>query len=173
MNLRPMPPGAPGADLGVAHLLKHWCSPHEMWEDIADGVPPELRPAALVARFGRDGEAPIWEQASNPGPALRQDWAVLQQAYSHGYFACIHTLVRGLPDPPHRPFRRDPTRRGVHLAHVGEGVLLYIRQGVLYTAFRPVDFKLSSHDCPPRDANSVSLRRQIAPVFARKKLARI
>ena len=173
MNLQPLPPGKPGSDLGVAHMLKHWCSPHEMWEDIAHDIPAELRPGAPAERFDALSPTPLWEQASAPSPELREHWRMLIQAYEQGYFACVSALVSDLPDPPSRRFMPDPSRPGVLVTHAGEGVLLYTRRGMLYTAYRPVDFKLTSHACPPRDARSVSLRRKMAPVFARKKLARL
>jgi len=48
MSLRMLPDGRPGEDLGIAHTLKHYLSPAEMWEDVAQDVDERLRPRAAV-----------------------------------------------------------------------------------------------------------------------------
>jgi len=182
MKLRLLPPGRPDQHLGLSHTLKHYLKPQEMWADICDQVAPEHRPRA-VAEALPALDPPAWEQWETPPAELRAAWPLLEPAYEHGYAALILELADALPEPsryvvcgtsghPAQPWVVRDYRRA---CDAGRGVLLMVRwRGggwQLYSAFRPKDFKLKRHECPPNDSASVSIRRKLAELDVSKRIA--
>ncbi len=174
MKLELLEPGGPDEHLGLSHTLKHYLRPQEMWEDICDDVDPAQRPGAAAGSLPRL-TPPAWEQWRDPPASLRGAWAQLEPAYREGYGALILALADALPDPtgdPHACWIRRDFRR---TSHAGDGVLLTIRWRaggwLLHTAYRPMDFRLARHECPPTDSKSVSIRRRLAELAAVRRMA--
>ncbi len=182
MKLQLLPPGGPDEHLGLSHTLKHYLRPQEMWQDICDEVEPACRPRA-VAQALPILAPPSWEQWEAPPEALREAWRRLAPAYEHGYGVLILALAEALPEParhvaggsqghPSQPWVVRGHRRA---CDAGLGVLLMVRwRGggwQLYSAYRPMDFKLARHECPPTDRTSVDTRRRLAELAARRRIA--
>lgn len=166
--------GNPGEHAGISHALKHYLDPREMWEDIAGEVEPHLRPLAFCERLP-PLTPPVWEQWQAPTRELAPLWNSLRPLYRLGYARIVRALAEPLAEPftPGSPWARGDDSHG---AHIGQGVVLWVRRAPngwrMTTAYRPVDFKLREHACPPRDATSVSLRGAIARFQADRHLAR-
>lgn len=170
MSVIPWPDGIPGDRAGIAHTVKHWLDPREMWDDIADAVDDPLRPRAVLEAL--DVPAP-WEVAYAPTAALIARWTTLRAPYRQGYLSVVLAGVAAHATPPQSWTPIDSGRRAAALAG-GIFVVIAPSRGewALATAHRPIDFKLKDPDCPPRDAKSVHLRTMMTELAARKKLAR-
>lgn len=166
MDLELLPPGRPGEDLGVAHLLKHWLNPGEQWDDLAQDVPADARPrdlrAALPATL-----TPIWDNPTRPDGTVRSRWGQLETVYRQGYGAVVQHLAAAIDSPDQAPLawvrggaQRLPTWVDSH-----SGVVLRVRRvrevWQLYTAFRPSIRQYAEMPCPPQDAASVQLRKRL------------
>lgn len=173
MKPLPLPHGLPGQRLGIAHTLKHWLSPSEMWEDLASDLPAAVRPRPTWQRLREAGIDPCVE-AGAPGPALQDLWNSLQPVHREGYQQTITRLCSTHMEPPHAPWWHIP-ERDHWMAHVGDGVLVRVsRNGAgwaLWSSFRGLDFRLNDYSCPPQDAASVSLRMKLAVLGAQQRIA--
>ncbi len=165
MTPRLMPAGRPGEHLGISHTICHYLCPREMWQDIADDVAPELQPRTVWSEVGHDPEA---ERAVLA-------WDGLGRVYRDGYGAVLAHLYQAFATPEEWWSRPHGRANWARQAHVGDGVVMRVwwhrDAWELYTAFRPADFKLSDYGCPPTDAGSVQLRRRMAEVVARGRVA--
>ena len=182
MKLLLLPPGGPSEHLGLSHTLKHYLRPQEMWEDICDDVEPAQRPRAVADELPMLSP-PVWDQWKTPPAALADAWDRLHPAYEHGYGALILSLAEALPEPsryvacgtcgtPSDPWVARGSRR---VCDAGAGVVLMVNWGrggwLLYSALRPMDFKLGRHECPPTDQRSVSIRRKLAELATQRRMA--
>ncbi|MFH1468457.1 MAG: hypothetical protein ABIO70_28970 [Pseudomonadota bacterium] len=172
MRLRLLPDGRPGEHLGLSHTLKHYLKPNEMWADLCEDIEPHLRPLGACERLPAL-DPPTWEQWQDPPPPLAGAWDQLRPVYRQGY----GRLVLELADPLDDPGVGEgwvPRKRGF-ACHAGDGVILEVAAGQedwrLHSAWRPMDFKLRRHECPPTDARSVSIRRKIAEHAAARRVA--
>ena len=176
MNLILLPDGKPTEHLGISHMLRHWCRPQELWEDLL--LPPEplhtvpsgCRPPILWELLAAARQVPEQEL-----PWVGLDWERLRVPYRQGYAAVVTALAVALPPPPQAPWVRHP--KGYWMAHIGAGVLLGVKarrnDNQFHTAYRATDFKLRNYRCPPQDPQSVSLRRRIAEHQAAQRLAHL
>lgn len=173
MRVLPMPEGAPGVHQGISHTIKHYLSPPEMWEDVADGVPEAVRPARQSERLERLDPG-AWARMPRANADLSAAWGSFAATFREGYWHLVEPLLAAMPAPPAAPWVRDV--KGVWRAHAGDGIVVEVtsRGGEwhLWTALRPSDFVLRDYRCPPRDPRSVSLRRKLAIAFAARKVAR-
>lgn len=171
MSVVPWPNGVPGERLGIAHTVKHWLDPREMWEDVAEPADDDARPRHVLRTL--DVPHP-WEQAYSPSPILASRWSELGVIYRTGYLTVLLDSLARHAELPERWARIAAGRRA---AATTDGIYVEVRPArdgrwQLYTAYRPADFKLVNPECPPRDPTSVQLRRGIATLQARRKLAR-
>ncbi len=182
MKLQLLPPGGPDEHLGLSHTLKHYLRPQEMWEDICDDVAAEHRPRAVVQALPALSP-PAWEQWEAPPAELAAQWERLRPAYENGYGALILELAGALDEPSRyaacgtsgTPSQAWIVRGYRRVCDAGDGVLLVVRWGhggwQLHSAYRPMDFKLSRHECPPSDSRSVSIRRKLAELANQRRIA--
>jgi hypothetical protein len=170
MALIPWSDGIPGDRAGIAHTLKHWLDPREMWEDIADAVDAQLRPRAVLDALALPSP---WDVAYTPTPELIARWTTLRAAYRQGYLSVV---LAGAAAHASLPESWTPIDSGRRAAALPGGIFVVIApsrgEWALATAHRPFDFKLLDPECPPRDAKSVHLRKMMTELAARKKLAR-
>jgi len=173
MSLRLLPDGRPGEDLGIGHTLKHYLSPTEMWEDVAQDVALHLRPRAVADAWSG---VRLWEVAQDPSAPVRDGWERLRAVYRDGYGALVQEAMTRLGEPTTGEtswVRLGRQWRG--LDEVQALQLWVVRSGDgwrMYTAFRPAMYPYRDHACPPRDAKSVSLRKKISLCKARQQHAR-
>lgn len=165
MQLKLLPEGTLDKHLGISHTIKHWCNPAEMWEDIF------LAPDASVSVPEHCRPYQAWLTLTTHGP----NPSYLSQVYHHGYGHTLQLVASTQPAPDHVPWTKHPN--GYQICHIGEGILLGVRRSKqewrMHTAYRAADFKLKSYHCPPRDPQSVSLRRCIAHHQATQRLSRL
>jgi hypothetical protein len=170
-----LPDGHPGEHLGISHTLKHYLDPREMWEDLAGDLEERLRPSRVAARLFALSAEP-WRLHAEEGRELEGVWNSLRVVYRKGYAGILLALAEELPEPMSAGSPWVSDKKGAWLAHLDDGVVLRVRWGRygwrMETAFRPVDFKLTSHACPPRDARNVAIRRAMARHQAERHLAR-
>lgn len=176
MKVVPLPEGSPRQHQGFSHTLKHYLSPAEMWEDLADDLPQSVRPQGVVESLG-ELDTPAWtQQAPAIEPALAQQWRGLRDAYHVGYIGTVAQHAADVPDPSEAPQRwqRKYNRATTHLGESGIVYRVIRRKGAweMYTAFRVSKYPHPAHWCPPRDAGSVSIRKTISAAWADQLLAR-
>lgn len=170
MAVVPWSDGIPGDRAGIAHTVKHWLDPREMWDDIADGVDIQLRPRAVLEALALHSP---WDFAYAPTAPLIARWTTLRAPYRQGYLSVVLAGVTAHAAPPETWTPIDAGRRAAALPGGIFAVVAPSRgEWALVTAHRPIDFKLVDPDCPPRDPKSVHLRRMMTELAARKKLAR-
>ena len=99
MSLRLLPDGRPGEDLGIGHTLKHYLSPTEMWEDVAQDVALHLRPRAVADAWSG---VRLWEVAQDPSAPVRDGWERLRAVYRDGYGALVQEAMTRLGEPTER-----------------------------------------------------------------------
>ena len=162
--------GAPGEHLGVSHMLKHYLSPSEVWEDFVTADAPN-RPWVLLDEFDKI-EPPLWRQWESPSERVRELWdRVWVPAYRHGYLAVVRSLAAELPASTIAPWRSCP---GGSVCATPAGVVLIVNRArpipVLRTAFRPLGVTIKSHRAVPMDATSKSHRAKMARSNAKKAI---
>jgi len=170
MDLIGLPDGQPGQHLGVSHMLKHYLSPAEVWEDLVPEGAPH-RPWAVLDWLG-----PLDPRASaqhrTPGDSLRTIWhAWLVPIFRHGYLAVAKQLAEPLPALGAAPWRPAD---GAFVTFTSEGVVLIVARvqdsAKLLTAFRPLGYTLKDHHSVPMSAQSRDLRSVIARQKARRQV---
>ena len=173
MDLFGLPDGQPGQHLGVAHMLKHYLSPAEVWEDLVpDGAPH--RPWEVIDWLG-PLDPPAFVQYRTPGESLRAVWSSwLVPVFRHGYMAVVQRLAQDLPATGMAPWRQAGRD---WVTSTPEGVVLIVatmRGGAkLLTAFRPLGYTTKSHHSVPMSAVNRGLRSVIARQNARRRVSDI
>ena len=166
MDLELLPPGRPGEDLGVAHLLKHWLNPGELWDDLAQDVAPDARPRALRAALPAT-LIPVWDAPTSPDGTVRGRWGQLETVYQQGYGAVVQQLAAAIDSPDQAPqaWVQAGKQRLPTWVCADTGVVLRVRrqhgEWQLYTAFRPTIRQFAEMPCPPQDITSVQLRKRL------------
>lgn len=177
MDLTPFHPGRPGQDLGIAHTLKHWLHPAELWDDLAADVPESARPRQVRADLPQT-LIPVWEAPTAPDSTIRGRWDQLEAVYRDGYCAVVLLIAKGLEDPKEAPQRWSLAGKSRLPTYVDDdrGVILRVRerqgQWELYTAFRPQIAQFTKLYCPPLDAGNVLARKMLYGQRALRLLSR-
>lgn len=171
-DLIPMPLGGSGQHQGTSHAAKHYLAPGELWEDVAQDVEPQSRPAALLS--GPLAGVVFWSAAGEldvTNPVLR----VLERAYVQGYLRVVDSYLKTGVEQ-WRPHHED---HGVSVHHLGDGILLelYHRGGELHmrTAYRPLRSALSSasaYALIPKSLEAMMRRLRQARSRAERVIAR-
>ncbi len=174
MKLIPMPDGQPDQHLGVSHTLKHYLAPTEAWEDLALDLPAHARPRDLAIRLELT-EADCELEGEARAELIARRWTDFLNAFRDGYTPTVMRIGEEAAGPDQAPGQWHE-HKDRWLGHIGQGIVVWVSRTKdgrwrLYTAYRPADFKLRDYSCPPVNAASVSIRRQLAVQLATKHVA--
>lgn len=168
MNIKPLPHGLVGEHLGISHTLKHYLDPAEVWEDLCDEVPTEVRPLAVIAALALER----WQgRLDRPPPSTYAHWPALERVHLEGYMLALERHAFATQAPPQTPWLPLSPERFV--AHLGAGVIAFVvwwqEQWELRTAYRALRYPFFGVSLPS-DPYSRKNRARVAEARALKRL---